>query len=88
VQEIFGPVDEGSVIVMVMKSPTGSTTSTSAGSAGGASVASDQGERMTIDLDAFWEGVREVVMERYPGGVPKEEVLAALKKGYQDAFAG
>ena len=82
---------------MVMKSPAGSAASGSVGSAvtgsesrgsgvAGGAVGRAEGERMTIDLDRFWEGVREVVMERYPGEYPKEEVVAALKRGYQDAF--
>ena len=86
-QEVFGQAEEGSVTVMVMKSPAGSAASGSAGSAvAGGSVGTGEGERMTIDLDGFWEGVREVIMARYPGEYPKEEVVAAFKRGYQDAF--
>lgn len=88
VQEVFGETtDEASVTVMVMKTPAATTTPGSAGSAGSANSAGE-GEKMVVDLDAFWEGVREAVMGKYQGGHDKEEVFAALKKGYQDAFGG
>ena len=87
VQEVFGETtEEATVTVMVMKSPAGTTTSGSTGSAGSAAAA--EGEKMAVDLDSFWEGVRETVMGKYQGEYDKEEVLTALKKGYQDKFGG
>ena len=41
---------------------------------------------MEIDNDAFWEGIKKVVMEKYVGQVNKEDVYASLRKGYEDKF--
>jgi hypothetical protein len=82
VQEVFGEAVEGHVTVMVMKSPSG--TNAAKGSKTGA--ASIEGEKMVIENEGFWEGIREVVLQKYSGTGDKEEVLAALKKGYQDKF--
>jgi len=82
VQEIFGQEEEAQVTVMVMKSV--GSTSTSAASA--TSAVSQEGVKMQIDDDTFWEEIKKVVMEKYPGEASKEEVYAALRKGYEDKF--
>jgi hypothetical protein len=82
VQEVFGEALEGHVTVMVMKTP--SATNAVTGPKTGA--VSDEGEKMVIENEGFWEGIREVVLQKYSGSGDKEEVLAALKKGYQEKF--
>jgi len=83
VQEVFGETEEASITVMVMKTPAASVASGTAGNAAAA-----EGDKMDVDHDAFWEGVKEAVMAKYQGGHDKEKVFAALKKGYQDTFGG
>ena len=39
-----------------------------------------------IDNDAFWEEIKNVVMEKYVGKANKEDVYASLRKGYEDKF--
>jgi hypothetical protein len=78
VQEVFGETTEAQVTVMVMKSNTTTTTTTT--------TSSDGSDKMDVDNDVFWEGIRAVVNEKYAGQSDKEEVFAALKKGFHDKF--
>lgn len=78
IQEVFGQDEEAQITVMVMKSPS---TSTSASSASNQNT-----DKMQIDNDGFWEEIKKVVMEKYPGQANKEDVYAALRKGYEDKF--
>ena len=85
VQEVFSPNEEAHITVMVMKSsgvnsPVTPVTGTSAPSQ------SDEGDRMVIDDEEFWNGVREIVEVRYRGTRDKEDVYNALRKGYDDKF--
>lgn len=75
--EVFGGTEEATVTVMVMKNIGPSTTS---------GAGQESGEKMVIDNDGFWDGIRNVVMERYQGERDKEEVFAALKKGFAEKF--
>lgn len=82
---MFGQDEEAQITVMVMKnmtspSTTTTTTTTTTSSSRG------EGENMEIDNDAFWEGIKKVVMEKYVGQVNKEDVYASLRKGYEDKF--
>jgi hypothetical protein len=77
VHEVFGQAEEAQITVMVMKNVASTTTS---------NVGSQDGDKMVIDNEGFWEGVRQVVMDKYRGLRDKEEVFAALKKGYEDKF--
>lgn len=79
VQEVFGETQEGQVTVMVMKNVSATTNSKS-------STSQDAGDKMVVENEEFWEGIRDVVLQKYSGTGDKKEVLAALKKGYQDKF--
>ena len=81
VLEVFGQVEEAQVTVMIMKNVGSTTTTTTTTSSG-----SQDGEKMEIENDEFWEGVRNVIEEKFKGGQDKEEVFAALKRGFQDKF--
>jgi hypothetical protein len=80
VHEVFGQVDTAQVTVMVMKS-VGSTPTTSTTSSAG-----QEGEKMVVDNDEFWESIQEVVMDKFKGQQDKEEVLKALKGGFREKF--
>ena len=77
VHEVFGLVDTAQVTVMVMKS-VGSTSTTSS--------ASQEGEKMVVDNDEFWESIQVVVMDKFKGQQDKEEVFKALKGGFREKF--
>jgi hypothetical protein len=77
VHEVFGETEEAQVMVMVMKN---------VGSSSPSSASQESGEKMVIDSDGFWEGIRSVVMEKYQGKRDKEEVFAALKNGFEEKF--
>ena len=79
VQEVFGETQEGQVTVMVMKNVSSTASSK-------ASAAQDEGEKMVVENEGFWEAIREVVLQKYSGTGDKEEVLVALKKGYEQKF--
>ena len=80
-QEVFGPVETAQVTVMVMKSVSSSTTTTST-----TSSASQEGEKMVVENDEFWESIRAVVMDKFKGTQDKEEVFKALKGGFGEKF--
>jgi hypothetical protein len=80
VHEVFGQVDTAQVTVMVMKS-VGSTPTTST-----TSSASQEGEKMVVDNDEFWESIQAVVMDKFKGQQDKEEVFKALKGGFREKF--
>jgi len=80
VQEVFGQAEEGQITVMVMKNISTTTTSMSASSS------SQESGKMVIENDGFWEGIRQVVMDKYNGAEDREAVFAALKKGYEEKF--
>jgi len=80
VQEVFGQTEAAQVTVMVMKN-VASTSSTSATS----SSSQVEGGK-TTDNDAFWEGIRQVVMDRYKGAEDKQQVFATFQKAYGEAF--
>jgi hypothetical protein len=80
VHEVFGQVDTAQVTVMVMKS-VGSTPTTST-----TSSASQEGEKMVVDNDEFWESIQAVVMDKFKGQQGKEEVFKALKGGFREKF--
>ena len=80
VHEVFGQVDTAQVTVMVMKS-VGSTPTTSTTSSAG-----QEGEKMVVDNDEFWESIQEVVMDKFKGQQDKEEVFKALKGGFREKF--
>ena len=61
---------------MVMKN-VGAATTTSAMVEGG---------KMDVENDEFWESVRNVIEEKFKGSQDKDEVFAALKRGYQEKF--
>jgi hypothetical protein len=77
VHEVFGETEEAQVTVMVMKN---------VGSSSPSSASQESGEKMVIDSDGFWEGIRSVVIEKYQGERDKEEVFAALKNGFEAKF--
>jgi hypothetical protein len=77
VHEVFGETEEATVTVMVMKNVGPSMTS---------GAGQESGEKMVVDNDGFWDGIRSVVMEKYQGERDKEEVFAALKKGFAEKF--
>jgi hypothetical protein len=74
--EVFGQTEEAQVTVMVMKN-VGATTAT---------TATADGEKMEIENDGFWDSVRKVIEENFKGSQDKDEVFAALKRGYQEKF--
>ena len=80
VHEVFGQVDTAQVTVMVMKS-VGSTPTTSTTSSAG-----QEGEKMVVDNDEFWESIQAVVMDKFKGQQDKEEVFKALKGGFREKF--
>jgi hypothetical protein len=80
VQEVFGQDEEAQITVMVMKS-TGTPSTNSA-----ASASNQEEDKMETDKDPFWEEIKKVVMAKYTGQSSKEEVFAALRKGYEDNF--
>jgi hypothetical protein len=43
-------------------------------------------EEMVVDHDEFWAEILRVVMEKYQGTQDKDDVFAALKKGYEDKY--
>jgi hypothetical protein len=49
-------------------------------------VKSEEKPEMQIDHDEFWAEIFRVVVEKFKGTEDKEEVFAALKKGYEDKF--
>lgn len=81
VQEVFGQTEAAQVTVMVMKN-VASTGSTSASTSSSSQVEGGK----TTDSDAFWEGIRQVVMDRYKGAQDKEQVFATFQKAYGEAF--
>ena len=74
--EVFGQTEEAQVTVMVMKNVGATTTTT----------ATVEGGKMDVENDEFWESVRNVIEEKFKGAQDKDEVFAALKKGYQEKF--
>jgi hypothetical protein len=76
VLEVFGETEEAQITVMVMKNVSAPTTTT----------AVTDGEKMEIENDEFWETVRKVIEEKFKGPQDKDEVFAALKRGYQEKF--
>ena len=83
VHEVFGQVDTAQVTVMVMKGVGSSTTTTNTSSS-----ASQEGEKMAVDNDQFWEGIRAVVVDKFKGSQDKEEVFKALQGGFREKFGG
>lgn len=63
---------------MVMKNVASATTTTT--------TATVDGEKMDVESNEFWEGIREVVEDKFKGSQDKNEVFAALKRGYQEKF--
>ena len=87
VQEVFGQDEEAQITVMVMKNVTSSSTTTTTTPTTTSSSRGGGGENMEIiDNDAFWEEIKNVVMEKYVGKANKEDVYASLRKGYEDKF--
>ena len=78
VLEVFGQTEEAQVTVMVMKN-IGATTTTP-------TTATVDGEKMDVESDEFWESIQKVVEEKFKGSQDKDEVFAALKRGYQEKF--
>jgi hypothetical protein len=70
VKEVFGDAAEGQITVMVMKVAASATREA----------------EMSVDYDAFWEEIRRVVMEKYPGPKERGQVFEALKRGYAERF--
>jgi hypothetical protein len=77
VHEVFGQAEEAQVTVMVMKN---------VGSSSPSNASQESAEKMVIENDGFWEGIRSVVMEKYQGERDKEEVFSALKSGFVEKF--
>ena len=77
VLEVFGQTDEAQVTVMVMKNIGATSTTT---------TATVDGEKMEVENYEFWESVRKVIEEKFKGAQDKDEVFAALKRGYQEKF--
>lgn len=78
VLEVFGQTEEAQVTVMVMKN-VGATTTTP-------TAVTIDGEKMDVESDEFWESIQKVVEEKFKGSHDKDEVFAALKRGYQEKF--
>jgi len=81
VQEVFGSVEAAQVTVMVMKNVSSDTTTSSV-----TSSASQEGEKMIVENEEFWESIRAVVMDKFKGTQDKEEVFQALKGGFGNKF--
>jgi hypothetical protein len=65
---------------MVMKNVGGKTNTVSSSQETGGEL------KMEVDNDEFWESVKKVIGEKFKGGQDKDEVFAALKKGFHDKF--
>lgn len=63
---------------MVMKNVSSTTSTTS--------NASQEGDKIEVENEEFWESIRKVIGEKFKGGQDKDEVFAALKNGFQDKF--
>ena|SRR5271170_5004987 len=88
IQEVFGQVEEAQITVMVMKNVAASTPSTggSAASAAASGSAEGESEKMVVEMDEFWEGIREVIKEKFKGSQDEDEVFDSFKRGYLDKF--
>jgi hypothetical protein len=75
--EVFGQAEEAQITVMMMKNVESAPAPTNS---------SQDGEKMVVENEEFWEGIREVVMDKFTGVQDKDKVFAALKRGYQDKF--